>query len=175
MGVSAVATPTLRGERAAAREALALRSIVLYKTVKAAVAIGLALLLLALLPFGLPDWIAVLGARLRHHFVQAWSIHLADWLVKNVSRHRIELTIAALFLDGTLTAVEGWSLKRGFWWGPWLVVAASGGLLPFEIAEWLHHPRAGRAALFLLNVVIVLFLARHAWRSHRAKVGQRQG
>ncbi len=144
----------------------ALRSIVLYKTVKSAVAIGIALCLLAALPFGLPDWIAHLVARLRHHFVPAWSLRLAEWLVNNFSRHRIELTIAALLFDGTLTGIEAWSLRRGFWWGPWLVVVASGALLPFEVVEWIRHPHLTRAALFLLNLAIVAFLAHHAWRAH---------
>ena len=127
--------------RAQAADELALRSIVVYKTVKSAVALVAAVVLLVLLPFGLPDWIEQLAVRLRHHFVQAWTVHLADWLVRHVSRHRIELSIAALFLDGAMTGVEGWSLKRRYWWGPWLVVVASGGLLPVEIYEWLRHPQ----------------------------------
>jgi uncharacterized membrane protein (DUF2068 family) len=158
-----------QGNRSSASEDLALRSIVVLKIVKATVVLGLAVVLLALLPFGLPDWMAHLAVRLRHHFVQAWAIRLVDLLARNVSRHRIELTIAALFLDGTLSGIEGWSLKRGVWWGPWLVAVASGALLPLELLEWLRHPRLTRAAMFVVNAVIVAFLARHAWRAHRAK------
>ena len=155
--------------RAQAAEDLALRSIVLYKVVKAAVVLTAGVVLMALWPFGLPEWIEHLAVRLRHHFVEAWAVHLADWLVKHTSRHRIELLIAALFIDGTLTGVEGWSLKRRFWWGPWLVVVATGSLLPVEVYEWLRHPRVGRAVLFVVNLAIVLFLAHHAWRAHRRK------
>lgn len=155
--------------RAQAAEDLALRSIVLYKVVKASVALTAGVVLLALWPFGLPEWIEHLAVRLRHHFVEAWAVHLADWLVKHTSRHRIELSIAALFIDGTLTSVEGWSLKRRFWWGPWLVVIATGSLLPVEVYEWLRHPRVGRAVLFVVNLAIVLFLAHHAWRAHRRR------
>jgi len=158
--------------RAQAAEDLALRSIVLYKAVKSISALALGAVLLALLPFGLPGWLELLAVRLRHHFVQAWTVHLADWLVRHVSLHRIELSIAALFIDGTLTGVEGWSLKRRFWWGPWLVVVASGSLLPFEIYEWLRHPHLGRAVLFVVNLAIVLFLSRHAWREHRRRKAQ---
>jgi len=155
--------------RAQSAEDLALRSIVLYKAVKSAAALAAGVILLVLLPFGLPGWLDHLAERLRHHFVQAWTVHLADWLVRHVSRHRIELSIAALFIDGTLTGVEGWSLKRRFWWGPWLVVVASGSLLPFEIYAWSHHPHLGRAVLFVVNLAIVLFLAHHAWRQHRVR------
>jgi len=150
-------------------EDLALRSIVLYKMVKAAVALGAGVVLLALWPFGLPEWIEHLAIRLRHHFVEAWTVHLADWLVKHTSRHRIELSIAALFLDGGMTGIEGWSLKRRYWWGPWLVVVATGSLLPVEVYEWIRHPHVGRAVLFIVNLAIVLFLAHHAWRAHRQR------
>lgn len=155
--------------RAAAAEDLALRSIVLYKLVKSAAALALAVIFLVLWPFGLPEWIGHLAVRLRHHFVQAWTVHVADWLVKHTTRHRIELTIAALFIDGTLTGIEGWSLQRRYWWGPWLVVVASGGLLPVEVYEWIRHPHVGRAILFVVNLAIVLFLAHHAWREHRRR------
>jgi uncharacterized membrane protein (DUF2068 family) len=158
-----------RETRAQAAEDLALRSIVVYKTVKATAALAAGVTLLVLWPFGLPVWVEHLALRLREHLVQAWTVHLADWLVRHLSRHGIELSIAALFIDGTLTAIEGWSLKRRFWWGPWLVVVATGGLLPVEVYEWFRHPRAGRALLFVVNLAIVLFLAHHARREHRAR------
>ena len=160
---------TAGAARSETAEDLALRSIVLYKMVKSAVALAAAVILLALWPFGLPEWIEHLAVRLRHHFVQAWTVHVADWLVSHASAHRIELSIAALFIDGTLTGIEGWSLKRRFWWGPWLVVVASGALLPVEVYEWLRHPHFGRAVLFVVNLGIVLFLARHAWHEHRRR------
>jgi len=158
-----------RETRAQAAEDLALRSIVVYKAVKSAAALAVGVTLLALWPFGLSGWIEHLTVRLREHLVQAWTVHLADWLVRHLSRHGIELSIAALFIDGTLSGIEGWSLKRRFWWGPWLVVVATGGLLPVEAYEWLRRPRAGRAMLFVVNLAIVLFLAHHARREHRAR------
>jgi len=160
--------------RAEAAEDLALRSIVFYKVVKSTAALGAGVILLALWPFGLPDWIAHWAVRLRHHFVQAWTVHVADWLVRHSGRHRIELTIAALFIDGTLTGIEGWSLKRRFWWGPWLVVIASGAFLPVEVVEWSRHRHLGRALLFVVNLAIVLFLSHHAWREHRKRKRERQ-
>jgi len=155
--------------RAEAAEDLALRSIVLYKVVKATVALSIGAILLVLWPFGLPEWIEHLAVRLRHHFIEAWAVHIADWLVRHTSRHRIELSIAALFIDGVLTGVEGWSLRRRYWWGPWLVVVATGSLLPVEAYEFFRHMHLGRAVLFIVNLAIVLFLSRHAWRAHRKR------
>jgi uncharacterized membrane protein (DUF2068 family) len=169
--------PQLRGAAAPsggaaariARPEAGVRSIIAYKTVKACVQAALVLVLLCLLPFGLTDWVASAAAAFRHHLVQAWSIRLADAIVRNTGRHRIYLTIAALIFDSVLTGVEARALKRGLWWGPWLVVGASGSLLPFEIMEWIHHPRITRMLLFVFNLLIVAYLARHAWRSHRAR------
>jgi uncharacterized membrane protein (DUF2068 family) len=154
-------------------KSLALRSIVAYKTTKAAIEFGLALLLIVLLPFGLPGWVAILSLKLKHRFVQAWSIHLADLIVRSTTRRRIDLTIGALILDGVLTGVEAWSLERRFWWAPWLVVFASGSLLPFEILEWNRHRHLMRAAMFVVNLAVVLYLGRQAWHEHRVRQAER--
>jgi uncharacterized membrane protein (DUF2068 family) len=63
-----------------------------------------------------------------------------------------------------MSLLEGWALLHGRWWGPWLVVVATGSLLPFEIAAFLRHPHAVRAALFGVNVAVVWYLARQAIR-----------
>jgi len=156
-----------------AKEDLALRSIVAYKLIKSAAALALALVLIGLLPFGLPDWFAELALKLRHRFVQAWSIRLADLLVSGTSRHRLNLTIGALFLDGSVTGVEAWSLKRRLWWGPWLVVVASGALLPLEVKELLRHPHLSRVAMLVVNLAVVVFFAHHAWRARAARRDER--
>lgn len=149
---------------------LALRSIIAYKTAKAWVQALLGLALLALLPFGLPGWLAAAGVGLRHHYVHAWSIRLADAIVRDTSRRHIQMTIGALFLDAALTAVEAHALKRGWWWGPWLVVVASGSLIPFEVLEWLRHPRPTRLLIIAANLAVVAYFVRHAWRAHAAVV-----
>src|SRR3569623_1154391 len=129
--------------RAEAAEDLALRSIVLYKVVKATVALSIGAILLVLWPFGLPEWIEHLAVRLRHQYIEARAVHIADWLVRHTSRHRIELSLAALFIDGGLTGDEGWSLRRRFWVGPWLVVVATGSVLPVEAFVFLRHMHLG--------------------------------
>jgi uncharacterized membrane protein (DUF2068 family) len=147
-----------RGENAG------LRAIILYKTAKAAVQLAAALLLIVLWPFGLPDAIRHLSLMLRQHVTHGWALRLAAALAHGSSNHGIVLGIAALGFDGALTALEAWSLRTGRWWGAWLVVVATGSLLPFELYELARHPRVSRALLIVVNLIIVIYLARRARR-----------
>jgi uncharacterized membrane protein (DUF2068 family) len=141
-----------------------LRAIILYKTAKAALQLAAALLLIALWPLGLPDAIRHLSLVLRQHVTHGWALRLAAVLAHGSSNHGIVLGIAALGLDGGLTAVEAWALRAGRWWGAWLVVVATGSLLPFEIYELTRRPLVSRALLIVANLIIVVYLARRARR-----------
>ena len=50
-----------------------------------------------------------------------------------------------------MSLVEGWALWHGHWWGPWLVVAATGSLLPFEVVAVVRQLHAVRVVLFFVN------------------------
>jgi uncharacterized membrane protein (DUF2068 family) len=151
------------------RRELGMRSIIAYKTAKAALQLVLALVLLALLPLGLPDWLAVWTVQLRHRFVQGFSVRLVNWLAWDTTPHRIDLTIGALGVDGVVTAVEAWALRRDFAWAPWLVAAVVATLLPFEAVDFYRHPHLARVALLAANVAVVVYLVRRA-RAHRRAV-----
>jgi uncharacterized membrane protein (DUF2068 family) len=143
-----------------------LRAIILYKTIKAIVQLGLGLVLAVLWPFGLPSWLHGLSSELRRQFTQGWASHLAAVLAAGSTHRRIAFVILALSLDGALTAIEAWALRRGRWWGPWLVVAATASLLPVEVYEFFRVPRVSRALLFAVNLLMAAYLARRAWREH---------
>jgi uncharacterized membrane protein (DUF2068 family) len=159
-------TARASNERAPALAA-GVRAIVGYKTVKAALQLGLVVLLCALWPFGLPEHIQAVALALRQHLTQAWAHQLADFLATGMTERRLAFTVLALGLDGTLTGIEAWALHRGRWWGPWLVVAATGALLPFEVYAFFRVPRLSRALLFTLNLAILLYVARRATTEHR--------
>jgi uncharacterized membrane protein (DUF2068 family) len=135
--------------------------------VKAGVQLGLAALLCALWPFGLAEKVQEIALLVRHHATHGWALRLADLLAGSSSARRLELSLVALALDGALTAVEAWSLRRDKWWGPWLVVVATGSLLPFEVYEFVRVPRWPRALIFVLNLVILVYLSRRARRERR--------
>lgn len=145
------------------------RAILLYKTVKASLQLGSTLLLCVLWPLGLPEKIGELAIALRHHITHGWAVSLAAMLERGSTNRGVGLSLLALGLDGTLTAIEAWALRSARWWGPWLVVLATGSLLPFELYELVETDRPSRAMLFALNLVIVAYLARRAWRERSSE------
>ncbi len=105
---------------------------------------------------------------LHRHSARAWATHLARALPALATPHRLHLAAIALALDAALTLVEGWALRRRHWWGPWLVVVASGGLLPFEVVQLVRRPHVGRLMVLLVNASIVAYLA---WRIRKEREG----
>jgi uncharacterized membrane protein (DUF2068 family) len=138
------------------------RLIVAYKLVKAALWIALAAVFTAAVLGGGAEELHALALGLRRHGVSAWSIHVANLLVTATTRGHLALTAVALGLDGVLSLVEGWSLWRRYAWGPWLVVIATGSLIPFELVELVRSVRLGRVLVLLVNVAIVVYLVRRA-------------
>jgi uncharacterized membrane protein (DUF2068 family) len=142
----------------------ALRWIVGYKLVKAAAEIVIGLLLL-LGSAQVIHELRELAASVRAHATAAWSIALAEWLVRAETGRNLAIVGAASLFDGAFSLVEGWALHRGFRWGRWLVIVATSGLLPFELVALLRHVTVGRLALLLANVLIVLVLLRRRART----------
>jgi uncharacterized membrane protein (DUF2068 family) len=142
--------------------------IIGYKLVKGALWLIFAAALVATMRLGLGDRMMGLADHLRHHS-GAWSLELAELVVRAASRRGLWIITVALVLDGVLSLVEGWALVHGHWWGPWLVVAATGSLLPFEVFALLRHPHAVRAAVLVANAAIVAYLARKALHERRVR------
>lgn len=150
--------------------------VVIYKSVKAGLEFALCALLIAGLIFGFAHHLQELTMQLRTHVTRAWAVKSAEWLMNSATPQHLHLAGIALFLDGALTAFEAWALRRGHWWGPWLVVVASGSLLPWEVVELIHYQRVGRLIVFLINLAIVVYLTLHALkeRRHRKHLAERK-
>jgi uncharacterized membrane protein (DUF2068 family) len=140
------------------------RLITLYKLLKGGVALAGALALAVLLLAHATGPIEALGHEIRHHFAGAWSVELAKLLLSAAQPHHLWLVALALTLDGGLTLVEAWALRRGHWWGAWLVVIATSSLVPFEIVALVHAVHFTRVVVLLVNVAIVVYLVRRAPR-----------
>src|SRR5512135_316617 len=113
-----------------------IRLIVLYKFVKGGLEAAGAIVLAVGPSLGLDQALVSAALALQHHSARAWAVHLSQSLPPLVTPGHLHLAALALALDATLTLVEGWGLRHGHWWGPWLVVVASGLLLPFEIVHF---------------------------------------
>jgi uncharacterized membrane protein (DUF2068 family) len=142
--------------------------IIAYKLGKAALWFVLAAIIAVMTGMGLGADLLGLASHLRHH-TGAWSLELADLVTRAASRRGLWTIVVALVADGLVSVLEGWALWHGHWWGPWLVVVATGSLLPFEVVSFARRPHLVRAMVFLLNVAIVAYLARKAVRERLAR------
>ncbi len=135
--------------------------IIAYKLVKGALWMIFASALVVSIHLGLADRVVGISEVLRLH-ARPWSLEAAKLVLRASTLHALWTLTLALYADGALTLVEGWALFHGKWWGPWLVVVATGSLLPFEVHALARHPHAVRAILLLINLLIVVYLARVA-------------
>ncbi len=148
----------------------AFRLIVAYKLVRAAVSLGLAALLATLTAAGEADALHRVAEHLRRHATSAWSIHAADALVGEVTARHLWLVTLAFALDGAFVGLEGWSLHKRWWWGPWLVVVATAAFLPLELLALVRRPALGRLLLLVVNVAVAVYLGRRALHDRPARL-----
>jgi len=146
----------------------ALRAVITYKWVKGVVQLLLAGALALTFVFGLDDDLSRWAHEFRTHSTRAYAIVLGRLLERATTPRGMHITLLALVIDGVVTCLEGWALQRRHRWGPWLVVAVSGSLLPFEVYELFHHFRWIRLVVLLVNLAVVLFLIAHARAQSRA-------
>jgi uncharacterized membrane protein (DUF2068 family) len=137
-----------------------IRLIVFYKLGKAIVQVVVAAALAILRRTGATARAAEAVSEFAQEVAHGWTAALAKRLAHLLSSAvGIHLVGLALGLDAVVSAAEGWALHRRYVWAPWLVVVASGTLIPFELFELLAKPRVSRLVLLLVNLAIVAYLA----------------
>jgi uncharacterized membrane protein (DUF2068 family) len=145
-----------------------MRLIVTYKFAKAVFQACAAVAIVLAVRAGAAPRIAEVAVTLADHSVHPLVVRIARWLSMFVTPSHLHVVALLLAGDAVVSAAEGWVLRRGYAWASWLVVIATGSLLPFELYEIVVRPRAGRVALFLINAAIVAYLALTR-RSHGGK------
>jgi uncharacterized membrane protein (DUF2068 family) len=153
----------------------ALRAVITYKWVKGVVQLLLCATLAISLLLGLHDELARWAHEFRNHSTRAYAVVLGRLFERATTPRGLHITLAALFIDGTVTCLEGWALQSRRTWGPWLVVAVTGSLLPFEVYELFHHFRWIRLVVLGVNVAVVVFLILHARQQARTLAGSAPG
>ena len=163
------AGPDLTGPR----RDLGVRLIVLYKVAKALLEFSAAIGLVVLAASGEIETLRDLAHQLRENLASRWSLLLGRALraLTNRGVHLVEL---GLVLDGFVSAVEGWTLWRGYRWGAWLVVVATAAPLPLEVVAISRSHRPWRVLLAVVNVAVVVYLARQIVRRRAAGAGDRR-
>jgi uncharacterized membrane protein (DUF2068 family) len=140
--------------------------IVAYKLAKAAVQLVAAGVLELALHLGALERLHDLAEATRHGTSRV-ALMVAHLIGQLTTARHVRILALALSLDGVLSFVEGMALHRRYRWAPWLIVVATGGALPFEIGSLLREVKPLRLALFVVNLALVVYLARRALRERR--------
>jgi uncharacterized membrane protein (DUF2068 family) len=151
---------------------IGVEAIIDYKLIKAVVELVLGILLVVALMRGPEAMAAGLAQNVLDHATGAWALRAATIIVISGKAGHVKIAAAVAFADSILSAVEGLALRAGRWWAPWLVVIATGALVPVEIWEIIRKPKAIRGAILLVNWVILVYLLRRALQEHRDRVAR---
>lgn len=141
----------------------ALTLIIAYKMVRGGVVLLAGLTLLAFIAGHLDESLREFALQLREESTSSLTEGLTALFGWALAPKHILVVGMLLALDGVITFVEGYALFRGWRWGVWLVVSATSGLLPFEIAAIIDRVTAFRIGVLIINLLIVAWLLRKRW------------
>lgn len=136
------------------------RLVVAYKLGKAALEACAAAVLWVAVATGWAGSLVAAVTSVGQHSVHPAAVRLAAWLHPLATPSHLHVLAALLGGDAVASAVEGWALRQGYRWSRWLIVFATGSLMPFELYELVLRPSVTRAILFAVNAAIVVYLAR---------------
>jgi len=159
----------MNSEQVAHRRPAGLEAIILYKLCKAVLEALLGVAAIFLVAHGAEAGAATLAEVVLEHVAGGWALKVATVIVVAATSGHVKFIAVAAFADAILSALEGFALRAGRWWAPWLVVIATGGLLPWELWELWRNPSWARAFLLVLNLLVVAYLLRNVVREHRAR------
>jgi uncharacterized membrane protein (DUF2068 family) len=143
------------------------RLIVAYKFGKAALELGAAVAVPLAAAHTLPHDLVRLSLVLHEHLSARWS-HLYQAVLSAATTSHLRVLTLALAFDGLSSLVEGWAVWRRRPWAPWLIVVATGSLVPIEVALILERPTGMKIFILAVNVATVAYMfhlrlqARHA-------------
>jgi uncharacterized membrane protein (DUF2068 family) len=151
------------------KRAIGLEAIIDYKLFKAAVEVLAGILLVVLLLRGTEAGAASLAQMLIDHVSRGWALRAATAIVLTGTTGHVKMALAGAFADAALSAVEGFALRAGRWWAPWLVVIATGALLPWELVAAVRKPGWLRIGILAANAAVVAYLLVAVVRTQRER------
>jgi uncharacterized membrane protein (DUF2068 family) len=96
-------------------------------------------------------------------------IHGAISRITGIDRAQLRTLEIGTFFYAALHTVEGIGLILGYHWAEYLVIVATGSLVPFEIYEIARKLSLIRVTLFVVNVAIVIYLIAVLRKDRRAR------
>jgi len=157
-GVANTEVPA-KGQLAPQRPPLGLRSIALLETAKGLLAFAAACGLLSLRH---TDLHAVTDAFLLRHGIDP-ERHYTRLFIESVAKatnHHASEIAALAFAYALVRLVEGYGLWQGKHWAEWFAVISAGIYVPLELRHIVRHATVLNVGVMLLNIVIILYLAK---------------
>jgi uncharacterized membrane protein (DUF2068 family) len=151
------------------KRAIGLEAIIDYKLIKAVAELAIGIVLLIFLLRGAEAGAATLAQIVIDHASRAWALQAATAIVLTGTTAHLKLATAGALGDAVLSAIEGLALRAGRWWAPWLVVVATGALLPWELIRAVRRPGWLRIGILIINVAVVAYLLRTVVREQRPR------
>jgi uncharacterized membrane protein (DUF2068 family) len=147
---------------------LALRTIALFEAAKGALAFCAAFGVISLRN---TDLQAVVDEFLLRHGMNP-ETHYKRMVIESLARatdqHAGQIIALALIYSAVRLA-EAYGLWREKHWAEWFGVISAGLYLPFELVHMVRHPSGLTIAVILLNVAIVIYLARLLFQQRAAR------
>lgn len=136
--------------------ARSLRAIALFEAAKGALALVAAAALTAVGPDALKH--ALTGAMSALHLLDADGGRPS--LLDRITVETVDIATAIIVVYGIMRLIEGWGLWRHRIWASWLGCIGAALYLPFEVYALWRQPDWLTWGVFLVNLVIVVVLAR---------------
>jgi uncharacterized membrane protein (DUF2068 family) len=132
-----------------------LKLIIGYKSVKAALMLGLALYLTLA-----PESAGAVARHLAIDFSSGGALmrRIGAWIGAHNPATLVAEARLAAWLDGLSTALEGVLLYRGKAWGEWVVIVLLSVLIPAELVSLTRRPSEGTLIVIVLNTAVVAYL-----------------
>lgn len=145
------------------KERVGLELVAIYSFVKAGALVAAGLAALGMLngrvSVAANNWLEGLALRYESRLAGRLAEHVLPYIDQANGRHLIEIAVGAFFF-AAIYVVEGvglWHCRR---WAEYLTIGVSASFLPFELLAIFRRPSLALLVTFVLNVIVVAFLAR---------------
>jgi uncharacterized membrane protein (DUF2068 family) len=139
---------------------LFLRLIIIEKAFLALLAIVLSAGILTLGNTEIQVWIVHLSKVFNLDADNRFIMLLMDFLINAKASTLVGVSVVGFFYAG-LNFVEAYGLAKRYRWAEYLTVVATGLFIPFEVYKVIDELTPLRLWALVINILIVIFLARH--------------
>jgi uncharacterized membrane protein (DUF2068 family) len=142
------------------RSDLFLRLIIIEKAFLGFLALILSAGVLSLVNREIQAWVIQLETIFNLDADNRFIMLLMDFLTNTHASTLIGVSVVGFFYAG-LNFIEAYGLAKRYRWAEYLTVVATGMFIPFEVYEVIDQLTPLRLGALVINVLIVIFLARH--------------